>query len=130
MQVIPNNQDIDPDPDEDAPTDPEPIRDVLREALGRMTRREILNIRKAAERGIVNPAWLDKYYGDFLPIFSEAVGPVLSLHSKGIDREVMIQTILDSSRDQLRGAGEIGTILDGWESSKVEDILNQIETAR
>lgn len=135
----------DGEPDE-TPADPEPLpappsvdiadeaRAVLRESLGRMVRREVLNVRKAGKRGEITPEWIEEYYSDHEAILTEAAGPALSLFAKAsgnaLEARQAIRSLIDSSKAILTSATTPDTLealLTRWEVDRVEEIIRVIE---
>jgi HK97 family phage portal protein len=138
--------DAEADPDLDQPNDPEPLPDtapnpladpiadssraVVREALRRMTRREILGLRKLADRGQLEPSTAETYYAELSPVYLESVGPALTLHRRALGlatNDELLDRLLDDSREAIATSETPAATLDAWDATKVDDLLNRIE---
>jgi HK97 family phage portal protein len=127
------------DEDEDQPTDPEPLalslrdlsKNVLREALRRMIRREILSIQKASKRSDFSKSWLAGYYSEHQVFLTDSLPPILTMfglaNGKNTDPARLIRSLIERSMSELNSSEDLAATLTAWEATKVETTIQAIE---
>ena len=134
---------IAPPPAEVPPVDNAPARDALRQAItetvGRMVRREVGSIKKAVKRSPETMLdWLQEFTTEHASIFAQSLDPLTralgSLDGRSIDstqlaielvnHEDIVELVKSVEPSELGPA--VDRLVDGWESSKVDMLVNSL----
>lgn len=106
------------------------VRGVLLDAVGRMVRREVTALRRAAKKPDFATA-IEEFYSDHRTILADSIRPGLRALEAATghevhEEEIAEQCVIGALAKLLEANGEVQELLNAWERTKADEIVGTI----